>query len=101
MILNPIIDGSLTPPMLYTAAEEAGIASLWKLSYKATSMALAVRLLEDMTDQGVGLNEVESLEWRRRVSREAKKGRRLKAPEKGGKRMKISILREDRLGVKR
>ena len=56
-------------------------------------MALAVKLLEDMTREGIGVNKVETSEWQRMANREAKKGQGKKILP-GGK--KILVLKKER-----
>ena len=80
-----------------STAMEADIKCLWKLGRKANSFYLSMRLMEDMVMEEIGTNEVKSLEWRRRQSREAKKGK-ASAPVKGRSRM--TVLLEDRKRVR-
>ena len=99
LILNPIMDGNTKTPHDSTA-EDAGLKVLWRLAKKTNQMALALKLMEDLADQGIGTNEVESQEWRRRQARQAKMGIKNVTPEKG-RIKKISLVKEDRINVKK
>ena len=56
-------------------ADTAGSTGLWRLSQKMTTMALSWKLLQDLEEQKIGVNEVEAEAWKRQANREVKKGK--------------------------
>ena len=66
-----------------TANINAGIRGLWKLGTLASNLALSWKLIEDLAEESIGVNEVEMAVWTRSVNREVKKGNARPDLEKG------------------
>ena len=60
-----------------------GTTGLWNLGRKTVKMALSWKLLTDLAQEGIGVNEVEAQAWTRTWNRETKKGKRLSNIKKG------------------
>ena len=73
-------------------ARNAGFQGLWEEGRRVCKLASAWKNLEELFENGLGTNEVESYEWNRISKREAKKGKRLfNAPVKGRKKGKRHV----------
>ena len=66
-----------------TVNVRTGTTGLWNLGRKTVKMALSWKLLTDLAQEGIGVNEVEAQAWTRTWNRETKKGKRLSNIKKG------------------
>ena len=55
--------------------KKTGYDGLWKLGKRVNRLALEWKLMEDLSKEGLGTQDIEARAWSKQINREVKKGR--------------------------